>query len=350
MAGRATALRGIIAPIVVLSIAVVIPQYFNSTTTRVFAEVLAFAVAAVGLNLLTGYNGQISIGHAAFFGTGAYTTAILMDSYDWRWLWTLPVVIGLLAVVGAIAGFPALRVKGLYLALMTLGLAALFPDLAARFVKGTGGTPLVQPDAIRDAIGGPSGVVSTPSWAEWMVDMDDQWRYYMALTTAVIMCILAANLVRGRFGRALVAVRDHETAAGVLGVNPARVKIAAFSISAVYAGIGGAVSVLVRGSANAGKVEVFQDSILLLVAVVVGGTATTWGPIIGAIAVVLLREWLPDWIDATPGLGSWVDGRVIITPAIFGIALIILMYVAPDGVMGALRRLSARTRTSSSPA
>lgn len=312
--------------VVVLAGLLYVPQYFGSTQTQLWAQAIYYSVAAIGLNLLTGYNGQISIGHGAFFGLGAYTTAILMEHNGWQFLPTLPVVVVVALVVGAGFGFPALRLKGLYLALITLGLAALFPDLVNRFASkyGTGGTSLIQPPR-----------VLAPEWAESFTDFDDQYRYYMTLFIAATLLLLAANLVRGRFGRALVAVRDHEAAASILGINVARVKVSAFGISAAYAAVAGSLSVLVEGSANAGKVEVFQQSILFLVATVIGGIATVIGPVVGSFVVVFGQDAAGDLIDDKPELA----------PAIFGILLILVMYLLPDGIVGGLRRLLRRRRS-----
>ncbi len=302
-----------------------LPQQYGQTETTLFAEALFIAVAAMGLNLLTGYNGQVSIGHGAFFGLGAYTTGILMLDHGWPFLATLPVAALLAAVVGAAVGFPALRVKGLYLALITLGLAALFPALVNKFVKSTGGTSLVQLYRVRP---------KPPEWASSFAGAEDQWRYYVTLVVAGLLFALMANLVRGRFGRALVAVREHEAAAETLGINLARVKISAFAISALYAGVAGSLAALVRLQANAGQVEVFQQSIIFLVAVVIGGTATTLGPVVGAFVVVLLQDRTADLIKDEPTL----------SPALFGITLILLMYVLPDGLVGGSRRLFQRIR------
>lgn len=305
-----------------------LPQQYGRTETKMFAEALYIGVAAMGLNLLTGYNGQVSIGHGAFYGVGAYTTAILIKDHGWSFVATLPAVAILSLVVGAAVGFPALRVKGLYLALITLGLATLFPDLVNRFVHGTGGTSLVQPR-----------MMTTPSWATDFAPQDDMWRYYLTLAIAAVLFVVSVNLVRGRFGRALVAVRDHEAAAETVGIDLARVKISAFAVSALYAGIAGSLSVLVGGLANAGKVEVFQQSIIFLVAVVIGGTATAAGPMIGAWVVVLLQDRTKDLIE----------GKKVLSPAVFGISLILLMYVLPDGIVGGTRRLFERITGSGGP-
>lgn len=303
--------------VVVVGVLVWLPQYYGSTDTALFAKALYIAIAAMGLNLLTGYNGQVSIGHGAFFGFGAYTTAILMADHGWDFLATLPVVAVASFLIGAAVGFPALRIKGLYLALITLGLAALFPDLVTKYVHGTGGTTLVQPPQ-----------PTTPAWATGFAPQADQWRYYLALAIAIVMFVLAWNLARGRFGRALVAVRDHEAAASTIGIDLARVKVGAFAISALYAGIAGSVGVMITGLASAGRVETFQLSIDFLVAIVIGGTATVVGPVIGAWAFVYLEKAARDAFPAQP----------LLSPAIFGVGLILLLFVLPDGVVGGARR------------
>jgi branched-chain amino acid transport system permease protein len=307
--------------VAVVAVLAYVPQYYGRSDTALVAKAIYIAIAAIGLNLLTGYNGQVSIGHGAFFGFGMYTTAILMADHGWGFLATLPVVAVASFVIGAAVGFPALRVKGLYLALITLGLAALFPDLVTKYVHGTGGTTLVQP---------PQPV--TPSWATGFAPQDDQWRYYLALAIAVVMFVIAWNLVRGRFGRALVAVRDHEAAASTIGIDLARVKVGAFAISALYAGIAGSVAVMVTGLATAGRVETFELSIDFLVAIVIGGTATVAGPALGAALFVLLEKVAQDSFPDQP----------LLSPAIFGIGLILVLFVLPDGVVGGLRRLARR--------
>jgi branched-chain amino acid transport system permease protein len=239
--GRALAF---VAVLVVLVVLVRIPQQYNSSTVDLATQCLYVAVAAMGLNILTGFNGQVSIGHGAFFGTGAYTTAILMKNHGWSFFATLPVAALICFVVGAAVGFPALRVKGLYLALITLGLATLFPSVVLKYVHGTGGTPLVQPT--------PKSL-ARPGWAGFakgFADSPDQWHFYVTLVIGGILLLLAWGLVRGRFGRALIAVRDHEPAAATVGIDLARVKVSAFAISALYAGVAGALSVQITGLAN----------------------------------------------------------------------------------------------------
>jgi branched-chain amino acid transport system permease protein len=313
-----------------------IPQFYESSTTYLWAQAFYIGTAAMGLNLLTGYNGQVSIGHGAFFGLGMYTTAILMDSHDWPFLPTMFVAAAIAFVVGVLVGFPALRVKGLYLALVTLGLAALFPQLTNRFVPHD-----LCPTCGTSQVGELARVkLLPPSWTPTFIGHPDQWAYYATLTIAVVGIVVLALLVRSRFGRALIAVRDHEAAAETVGINVARVKVLAFATSAVYAGVAGSGFVLVNRLANATSVSTFQLSIEFLVAVVIGGTATVLGPMLGGLVFVFSNRWVsesfPDRI-----LFWHINDSVknLLSPAIFGIGLILLMYVLPDGIVGGGRRL-----------
>jgi branched-chain amino acid transport system permease protein len=306
---------------VALSVAAIYaPFYFVPETNRLLSQALYIAIAAMGLNLLTGFNGQVSIGHGAFFGVGAFTTAILMVDHDWTFEATIPVAAVLSGLVGALVGFPALRVRGLYLALVTLGLAVLFPRVAAKIVEGPGGIDLLQP--------------RRSEFASLIAGLDDdQWAYFVCLALAVVLFVLAWNLTRGRTGRAMVAVRDQELAAATVGVNLAGVKVGTFALSAAYAGVAGSLSVMIDRVADAtNPVIYFQRSIEFLVAMVIGGAATILGPAVGAFLLVWLRRNTEDLIE----------GKEILSPAIFGAALIVVVYVLPEGVVGGVRRLLGR--------
>jgi branched-chain amino acid transport system permease protein len=295
------------------------PFYFDPVYNRLLSQAIYLAIAAMGLNLLTGFNGQVSIGHGFFYGVGAFTSALLMVDHGWTFEATIPVALVLNGIVGLLVGLPALRVRGLYLALVTLGLAVLFPQLATKYVEGTGGVPLVRPRA-RDFA----------SLVEFLDD--DQWAYFLSLAIMAVLFLLAWNLVRGRVGRSMIAVRDQEIAATTVGVNLAGTKVATFAISAAYAGVAGSLSVMVDHVAAAtNPVFYFQRSVEFLVAMTIGGAATIMGPAVGALALVLLRRNTEDLIE----------GKEILAPALYGAALIAIVFVLPEGLVGGVRRFLA---------
>jgi branched-chain amino acid transport system permease protein len=339
---------GLACSIVVVALLAALPHYYGQTNTGLWAQALFIGTAAMGLNLLTGYNGQVSIGHGAFFGLGAYASALLIQQHNWQFLPTLLVAAPLCFVVGIVIGFPALRVKGLYLALVTLGLAVLFPDLTKHYVHVTGGTNLVSLDTQK---------LRPPAWVSTSISAvgrDDQWAYYATLACTLALLALLVVLVRGRFGRALIAVRDHEAAAQTVGINVAFVKVLAFALSALYAGVAGSCSVLVLTQASADKVQTFQLSIEFLVAVVIGGTATVIGPLVGGALVVFVQHWISTTLPAhvsSKGLVGRVLANPASSPAIFGILLILFVFALPDGLVGGARRLwnTGRRRLQRSP-
>jgi ABC-type branched-chain amino acid transport system, permease component len=327
---------GLVCSVVVVAFLAALPHHYGRTNTVLWAQALYIGVAAMGLNLLTGYNGQVSIGHGAFFGLGAYSTALLMQQHGWQFLPTLLVAAPLCFVVGVAVGFPALRVKGLYLALVTLGLAVLFPDLTKHYVHVTGGTNLVSLDTQR---------LTPPGWVPTSISAigrDDQWAYYVTFVCTLVLFAALVALVHSRFGRALIAVRDHESAAQTAGINIAFVKVLAFALSALYAGVAGSCSVLILTQASADKVQTFQLSIEFLVAVVIGGTATVLGPLVGGALVVFVQHAistsLPKHVSSSGTVGR-VLANPASSPAIFGILLILFVFVLPDGLVGGGRRL-----------
>ena len=302
------------------------PFYFEPAMNRVLSQAIYIAIAAMGLNLLTGFNGQVSIGHGAFYGVGAFTSAILMIDHGWTFEPTIVVAAVLTAALGILVGLPALRVRGLYLALVTLGLAVLFPLVTQKYVDGSGGVPLLRP--------------SRREFAS-LVDglADDQWAYFLSLGIMVVLFLLAWNLVRGRMGRAMIAVRDQEIAASTVGVNLAATKVGTFAISAAYAGIAGSLSVMVDKLADGtNAILYFQRSIEFLVAMTIGGAATILGPAVGALVLVLLRRNTQDLIE----------GKEVLAPALFGASLIFIVFVLPEGLVGGVRRLIARIGRRSS--
>jgi branched-chain amino acid transport system permease protein len=310
----------------VLIVACVLPLMLSNY--RIFQLTLAmiYAVALLGLNMLTGYNGQISLGHGAFYAIGAYTAAILMDRFDVPYWATLPMAGLVCLVVGFLFGLPALRLEGLYLALATFALAVATPQLLKyklieHWTGGVQGIVIIKPDA-------PFGLPLNP----------DQWLYYFTLAVTVAMFVIAWNLLRGRIGRALVAIRDHPIAAETMGINAAFYKSLTFGVSALYTGIAGALGAIVVQFVAPDSFGVFL-SITLLVGVVVGGLASISGAIYGG----LFTQFIPNIADSISKAAPW---------AIYGLVLIACMYVMPDGIAGAVRRLTAylgrRTKPPSS--
>jgi branched-chain amino acid transport system permease protein len=308
MRGRALTL-GLVAVV-----AVGIPFMFGSYRVGQFTLVLAYAVAVLGLNLLVGYGGQISLGHGAFFALGAYTSAILIEKASFPHLATLPAAAAVCFAAGLLLGLPALRIRGLYLALVTLAVAIAVPQLIKRFDGLTAGTQGLN--------------VQQPAAPGWVPLADDQFLYFLTLVLALPMFILAANLARGRIGRALMAMRENEVTAKAMGVDLARFKTGVFAVSAMYAGVAGALYVFSLGFVAPESFTV-TISFAFLAAIVVGGLATIGGAVFGALFIEFVPVYASDVSEALAGV-------------IYGAVLIAFMYVARDGVMGILRSLAAR--------
>ena len=211
-----------------LIVALVLPFTLSNFRLFQFSQVYIYAMALLGLNILTGYNGQISLGHGAFYAVGAYTTAVMIDQWNVPYGWTIPAAGLVCLVVGFLFGIPALRLEGLYLALATFALALAVPQILKYFEHWTGGS---------------QGIVLSKPKAPWGLKLNpDQWLYFLCLGLLVLSFILASNLLRGRTGRAIVAIRDNPIAAQSMGVNTALYKSLTFGVSAAYTGVAGALS------------------------------------------------------------------------------------------------------------
>jgi branched-chain amino acid transport system permease protein len=298
---------------VVLVLAVLLPFFFNAYRVGQFTQAMALAVAVLGLNLLVGYSGQISLGHGAFFALGAYASAIAIDDLGVPYLLTLPLAGAVCAVAGFLLGLPALRLRGLYLALVTLAVAIATPQVIKRAEGLTGGTQGMSIEKI-----------AAPTWSGLA---DDQWLYFVTLVVAAVVFVLAAFLVRGRVGRALVAIRDNEIAARTMGVDLARFKTGTFAVSAGYAGVGGALFTLPIGFL-APESFPLALSFAFLAAIVVGGLATIAGALFGALFIEFVPVYAADVDEALAGV-------------IYGGVLILFMYLLPGGVMGLVRKIAS---------
>ena len=302
----------------VLAVACALPFTMSGFRVFQFTQVYIYAIAILGLNMLTGFNGQISLGHGAFYGIGAYTTAIMIDKWNIGYGWTIPVAAAVCLVVGFLFGRPALRLEGLYLALATFALALAVPQILKYFEHWTGGS---------------QGIVLSKPKAPWGLPLnEDQWLYFVTLGVLIVLFILASNLLSGRTGRAIKAIRDNHIAAEAMGVNSALYKSVVFGVSAAYTGVAGALSGIAIAFVAPDTFDVFL-SFTLLTGVVIGGLATISGAIFGALFVQFVPNWAQDISKAAP----W---------AIFGIFLIVFMYVMPHGIAGFLRLLWIRMTRS----
>ena len=319
------------------------------------SHAVSYMVAVLGLGLLIGYNGQISLGNSFFMGLGAYITATLVVDNNWSYLLTLVVVIPVTFLVGMLIGVPALRIRGLYLALVTLGLAAIFPAL-------------VRLDQVRDQTGGANGKridsdLDAPSWlpiesiaeglsgipviGEWLFgegrlggrEESAIWVYLLLAAMAGIAFWVTRNLIYSRPGRSIIAIRDNETGAAVSGVNLALTKTLTFGMSAALGGVAGTMYAMAIQFV-APDVFGINLAIFLVVGLVVGGVGTLSGAVIGGIVIIFVPLWASQ-VASVPG----VPERFLRGPTgsfFLGVLLIILTFVLPGGVVYGFRRLRSR--------
>jgi branched-chain amino acid transport system permease protein len=290
---------------------------------------VVFSIAVLGLNLLTGFNGQISLGHGAFFAIGGYTTAILMFHVGVPYWLTIPLAALVCFVAGYLFGLPALRLEGHYLALATFGLAIAVPQmLKYRHIEGlTGGVQGLQLDRASPPFGLPL--------------TQNQWMFLVALAVAVLMFWIARNLLDSRTGRALTAIRDQPMAADTMGVDTARYKTMTFGVSALYTGVAGALFTIIIEFASPDNFR-FELSIAILVGAVVGGIASLPGAVIGGVFVQVIEKYAD---AAARQLSSMLHLPIEVEPwTIYGLALILLVYFMPMGIAGGLAVAWAKAR------
>jgi len=308
--------RALILLAVLAAVACALPFVLSNYRVFQFTLVLVYAIALLGLNMLTGYNGQISLGHGAFYAIGAYTAAILMDKYGMPYWATIPLAGAVCLVVGFLFGLPALRLEGLYLALATNALGFAMPQLLKyhhleKWTGGVQGIVINKPDP-------PFGLKLSP----------DQWLYFFTLAVTAVMFWLGWNLLHGRVGRAMIAIRDNHTAAETMGVNIALYKSLTFGVSALYTGVAGALGAIAIQFVAPDSFGIFL-SLTLLIGIVIGGLASIPGALFGALFI----QFVPNMADEISKAAPW---------AIFGVFMLGFSYLMPSGVAGALRLLLAR--------
>ena len=327
-----------------------IPTRGSGSLIESATSALVLMAAAMALNLLLGYTGQISLGHSAFFGIGVYTTAVCVTRWGWSPFLTIPVAFVLAFVVGVLVSLPALRIKGVYLALVTLALGLLFPA----FIKWpkiswlTNGSRGLDKTSFRFTKDNPTyEIFGWNPWGTLRGENDKPFYFWIALVVTVIVYLVCRGVVKSRVGRALVAIRDNSTAAAVMGVDLAVTKGVVFGLSAGLCALPGSVETLRTGTISPDMQDLTViGAITLLVVMVVGGAGSLWGPIVGAVVYVYVTETTGGWSEPSEipallrPLFSWSE----VTPGggIFSLALVALMFFAPFGIVGLWRKAVGR--------
>ena len=299
--------------IVIAGLVVALLPPFVAKNFVVFQLTLAliYAVAILGLNLLTGFNGQFSLGHSAFYGIGAYTAAILMDQADVAYYWTLPAAGAVCFVVGFLFGLPALRLHGIYLALATFALAIAMPQL-------------LKSAPLEPWTGGVQGIVIIKPEAPFGLPLNaDQWLYYFTILVAAVLYACAVNLVRSRTGRAIMAIRDNPIAATAMGIDVALYKSLTFGVSALYTGVAGALGAIAVQFVAPDSFT-FNLAIAMFVGLVIGGVGSIPGTLFAGLFVLFV-----------PNIAEQVSKGL--AQAVYGIILIVVIFVMPSGAAGFVR-------------
>ncbi len=300
----------------------ILPAFAPTFLVFDFIYVAAYAIAILGLIILTGMNGQISLGHGAFMALGGYVVAVLAHSLGWPYWIGVPVAAVASGIFGLIIGAIALRLAGVYLVLATFSLAVATPSFLKHYKSITGGFGGLSLDAAK-----------APVWAPVPAQL---WLYYVTWAIAGAAFLVSALLVRGRIGRALRALRDNPIAAISFGVDPVFYKTLAFGWSAVLAGTAGAFFAIATAYVSPDTFT-FALSITLLIGAVLGGMMTFWGALVGAIVIEFL-----------PLVAQQINAGA--PSVVYGVTLILMMMFVPDGIVGGVQRLTRRLTRRAPPA
>ena len=297
--------------LVVLVAIVAAPLFMKNFLIFQLTLAMIWAIAILGLNLLTGFNGQFSLGHGAFYAIGAYTTAILMEHGSVSYYWTIPAAGIVCFIAGFLFGLPALRLEGTYLALATFALAVAMPQILKfspyeHWTGGVQGIVILKPDA-------PFGLPIN----------QDQWLFYFTLFILILMFAFAYNLVGSRTGSAIKAIRDNPTAAKAMGINLSLYKSLTFGVSALYTGVAGALSAIVVQFVAPDSFT-FALSVILFVGLVIGGVGWIPGAFFGALFIMFVPH-------LAEGISKGLAG------AVFGFMLIAVIFLMPSGAAGLLK-------------
>jgi len=300
-----------------------LPRWLSDFHASDVAYVGIYFIAILGLNILTGYTGQISLGHGAFMAIGGYTTAIMVGHHNVRDLWTIPLA-GLIAgVAGLLFGLPALRLSGMYLALATFGLAVALPAVLKKFDHFTGGTEGIQLFGRPGFTG--KGYQNVHVLGRTLTFND--WLYYLCWTIAAVLFLVAWLVLGGRMGRTFRAIRDSEVAASSSGVNLPLYKTLAFGLSAFYAGVAGSLFALATTFVNPDTFPIVL-SLYLVIGAVISGLGSIWGIFAGALFLQYVPDLASKYVSKAPGAPS----------VAYAVILIVVVILLPFGLTGLVRR------------
>ena len=316
--------------IAVLCVALaVIPFLTTTTSLRQASQIIVSVLAVLGVNIATGYGGMISLGHGVFVGVGAFATGYYVDDLSMPWLLAITLGAATAGIAGAFVGIPALRIKGIHLALVTLGLAIVFRPLSKRFPSITGGVSGRSIEARFDA----------PGW--WPGDgrmASSVYRYVFCVLIVVLALWATWNVVNSRFGRSMRALRDNDTAAAVYGIDLVSARVTTFAISAGLAGLCGALQVVLVPFVSQDKFPA-QESLVIYASAVVGGLGTIWGSVLGVVARTVVAK-AGDAVAGFDGLGPIGEFFDLLDESafVFGLGLIVLTFLFPTGLAGIGRK------------
>ena len=316
--------------IAVLCVALaVIPFLTTTTSLRQASQIIVSVLAVLGVNIATGYGGMISLGHGVFVGVGAFATGYYVDDLSMPWLLAITLGAATAGIAGAFVGIPALRIKGIHLALVTLGLAIVFRPLSKRFPSITGGVSGRSIEARFDA----------PGW--WPGDgrmASSVYRYVFCVLIVVLALWATWNVVNSRFGRSMRALRDNDTAAAVYGIDLVSARVTTFAISAGLAGLCGALQVVLVPFVSQDKFPA-QESLVIYASAVVGGLGTIWGSVLGVVARTVVAK-AGDVVAGFDGLGPIGEFFDLLDESafVFGLGLIVLTFLFPTGLAGIGRK------------
>ncbi len=316
-----------IGAILLLAWLVAVPFMSTVTELRQNTQLVVMVLAVLGVNIATGYGGMISLGHGVFVALGAFGAAYAADDLSLPWIVSIVAGAVVAGVAGGVIGLPALRIKGIHLALVTLGLAIVFQPLSKRFPAFTGG---VSGRAVGAELTPPDWF-GTTRWAEGL------YRYLVCLAIVALAMWLTYNIINSRPGRAMRALRDNDTAAAVYGVNLVTTRVTTFAVSASLAGLAGALGIILVPFTSQESFP-FQESLVLYAMAVLGGLGSLWGSVLG-VAIREVFSWLGELLGGVSGLGPISEFLSLLDEEhfVFGVILIALTFVFPRGLIGLFR-------------